>query len=101
MRKIHLRLDLGAIAPVDEHAGHVRQHNAKPRRAGEPRQPLQPLIARSHVFALMHIAARHDKPRQPHAGNGHPKGRQSRRALGGGGLGVKGLEHYGLLVGLG
>ena len=62
MLQIHLRLHLGAVAPVNEHARLIQQRSAEPGRAGEAGQPGQPIIAWGNIFALMHIRARHQKP---------------------------------------
>ena len=63
--QVHLMLDLHAVAPVDEDARHIGQHDGKARRSGEARQPLQPFVAGGDIFALMDIRARHEETGQP------------------------------------
>ena len=59
--KVHLRLDLSAIPPVNEHASDVPQDHAKTCRTGEACQPRQPFVMCGHVFALMGIGTWHQK----------------------------------------
>ena len=61
----HLRLDLRAVTPVNEHARHILQDGGKPGRAGEPGQPGQPLVPGRDIFPLMGIRTGHQKAVQP------------------------------------
>jgi hypothetical protein len=60
--RIELLPRLHRIAPVDEHISVAFQHQSDASRPGKPRQPSQPFGALGHIFALMFIAARHQKP---------------------------------------
>mmetsp|Transcript_18272 Transcript_18272/g.29016 ORF Transcript_18272/g.29016 Transcript_18272/m.29016 type:complete len:314 (-) Transcript_18272:3179-4120(-) len=77
----HLRLDLCAIAAIDEHARNIRQNRAKPRRPGKAGKPRQPLIAGRHIFTLMGICTGHQKSIQPLSRNLITQCRQPRRPL--------------------
>lgn len=74
MGQIHLMLYLHPVATVDEDARHLGQHEAEAGRAGEARQPLQPVVARGHIFALMRVRARHEETGQPLGGQRLPQG---------------------------
>lgn len=93
MRKVHLTLHLRAIAPVDEHARNVGQHDAEPGRSGEAGQPLQPLIPCRHIFALMDIGARHEETGKALSCQHLAQIGQPGRALSRVGGAVEGLKH--------
>ena len=94
MPDIDLRLDLHAIAAVDKHPGHIRQHCTEPRRAGKPGKPGQTVIAGGDIFTLMGIGARHKKTTQTDLCRGGTQRGKARRALTAAGSVVKGLKHH-------
>ncbi len=88
-----LRLDLHAIAAVDKDARRVAQRHAMARRAGEPRQPSEPVIPPRDVFALMRIGPGNDEAVKPVVLERLAQRRQSLRPLFGGGGLVETLKH--------
>ena len=80
VRKVDLLANLQAIAPVDEHAGHLLQCDAESGGTCEPRQPGQSRVMRRDIFALMRIGTRHKKPVQSGFAKRRPQRRQSRCA---------------------
>ncbi len=82
-RQIDLRFDLCAVAPVDENARDVVQHDAEPGRSGEPGQPLQPVIAVGDIFALMGVRAGNEEAGKARPKHGRAQVCQPPGALGG------------------
>ena len=91
--KVHLRLDLRPVAPVDEDARYMGQDDAEPGGAGKPGQPGQPLIGGGDIFPLMGIGARHDETVDPGLGQSRPQRGQPWRPLFGAGSRLECLEH--------
>ena len=59
---VDLGADLGAVATIHKDTGAMGENDTEPGRAGEPREPGQALVARSHVFALVGIGTGHEIP---------------------------------------
>ena len=78
---VDLHLDLNAVATIDKDARLVRQRDTESRRAGEPREPGQTLIARGDILALMRIGPRHEVAGEPLRGHRLAQCRQARRTL--------------------
>ena len=69
------------------------QHDAEPGRSGKAGQPLQPLVPRRDVFALMDVGARHEEPGKAFACQNAAQIGKARRALRRVGGAVEGLKH--------
>ena len=90
---VHLPLHLQPVAPVDEDRRPVGGDDREPGRAGEARQPRQPLVARRHVLALVRVRARHQEGVHPRLRHRGPERRQARGAGVGRGPAAEVLQH--------
>ena len=68
-RCVRLVLHLLCVSAVDEQRRRVLQHDRDSRRAGESREPPEPLGIGGHVFVLVLVRARNDESREPDFAN--------------------------------
>ena len=90
---VDLLAHLYGVTPVDEDCGLLGQHHGDPGRAGEARQPGEPLGPFRHIFVLMLVRARHHEAVELTSGEFLAQGRGARGALAGIGSFAEGLEH--------
>ncbi|MGY6036486.1 hypothetical protein ACUY4R_004610 [Kosakonia sp. BK9b] len=58
--EIHFVAHLNLVTPIDKQQRAVAQHQRQPGGAGKTGQPLQLIVVRGAIFALMSIGARND-----------------------------------------
>ena len=84
---------LQRVAAIDEDRCAVAQDDRRAGRTGEPRQPFQPVGARSDILALMLIRARHEKAVDAARRQFGAQERHALLAVGGIGMAFECLEH--------